>query len=63
MRERIGQAEATKLAAEFAERKPVPLQPAMENQQPPASRLLPPRKNHTQQRKAPPCIRSRSIKQ
>jgi hypothetical protein len=57
---RIDGREAVRLDLESAKRKPVQLQPATENQEPPASRLLPPRQNDGEGRKAPPRVRKPS---
>jgi hypothetical protein len=56
-RSRINGLKATYLALECAERKPIHLQPATENQKLPASPLLPPLQSNGEQRKAPPRVR------
>jgi len=60
MKTRIDGRQATYLELEGAKRKPVQLQAATENQEPPSSRLLPPRQNGAEQRKAPPRVRKPS---
>jgi hypothetical protein len=57
MKERIGMIEAAHLAAELAKPGPVPLRAATDNQEPPASPVLSPRQNSTEQRKPPPRVR------
>lgn len=60
METRIDGRQATYADLEGAKRKPVQLQAATENQEPPASCLLPPRQNDGEQRKAPPRVRKPS---
>jgi hypothetical protein len=60
MENRINGLQATHADLEGAKRKPVQLQPATENQEPPTSCLLPPRQNDGEQRKAPPRVRKPS---
>jgi hypothetical protein len=64
MIQRIDGRQATYVALEDAKRKPVQLQPAAENQEPPRSPLLPDSENTSEnkreQRKAPPRVRKPS---
>jgi hypothetical protein len=61
MKERITGLQAARLADEVTKRKPVQLQAATENQDPPSSPLLPARQKRGQQRKAPPRVRKPAL--
>jgi hypothetical protein len=60
VKERITGKQATYVALEADKRKPVRLEAATENQEPPSSALVPPRGHVGQERKAPPRVRKPS---